>query len=653
MTRRSVFPLRLLALLVFAGLAPYAHAVAPVVPSNPTATITGQDPSNLGWIVNLTWQDNSNNESGFAILEKTGPTNYSILGTAGNNINSVTLPSGWMPSGTSATFAVLSFIGSANDSNTWSYAGVLDFPLVRAPDQLLKFGWEGVAGLALSDAQLVMTNAGNVTAVSATGMPAWLSLDANTGTFLGTPPAAGVYPVSVSVTYADAWVLHETVSIRVLAASSGPVQTNPLPAPVLSEGGSMYSFNLGNCFNDPDTPQAVRMTTTKGTFDIILYPQAAPSTVTNFLNYVNGTGAGNYDNSMVHRVAANFVVQGGGFKPAGGSAFTTVTDFSPVVNEPGLRNERGTLAMAKQGGNPDSATNEWFVNLGDNRGSYATDGLDYQNEGFSVFGRVAGGGMTVLDTINALPRGNYTNPPSNLTVDGLSADKLFANCPMDAATAPATMDQGKLVKVNTARPVAPLAYEVTGNTNPTVATAAVNNGVIQITPSATATGATTLALRMTDLDGNTLVRSLNVTVTGTFTTWASRTAFPGGQNGISQNPDGDTLTNLQEYAFFGDPAVSSQAQAPLSGVAGIAPAARYMTLAFPVRKFTTGLTYVVEANNQLSGTWTPVWSSSDGTLHAQVVAATEQTDRTLVTIKDTAALGSLTKRFMRVKVVQE
>jgi len=145
-----------------------------------------------------------------------------------------------------------------------------------------------------------------------------------------------------------------------------------------------------------------------------------------------------------------------------------------------------------------------------------------------------------------------------------------------------------------------------------------------------------------------------VTVTNdTYATWAARTSFPNGQSGPAQNPDGDALTNLQEYAFLGDPAVASQAPLPLLGKTGVAPAAQFLTLRFAVRKATTGLSYVVEANNQLSGPWTPVWNSADGFGAAQVLSAVDQADRTVVTIKDSVALGSQARRFLRVRVTQE
>jgi peptidyl-prolyl cis-trans isomerase A (cyclophilin A) len=143
----------------------------------------------------------------------------------------------------------------------------------------------------------------------------------------------------------------------------------------------------------------VTMETTLGNIDIELFDSAAPLTVTNFLNYVQD---GDYVTSFFHRSVPGFIIQGGGFQYDNGS-FGRVPADAPVVNEFGLSNVRGTLAMAKQGGDPDSATNQWFFNLADNAAN-----LDSQIGGFTVFGRVLGNGMDVVDAIAALPTFNLT-----------------------------------------------------------------------------------------------------------------------------------------------------------------------------------------------------------------------------------------------------
>jgi peptidyl-prolyl cis-trans isomerase A (cyclophilin A) len=142
-----------------------------------------------------------------------------------------------------------------------------------------------------------------------------------------------------------------------------------------------------------------RFQTSVGNIDVRLYNSATPISVANFLNYVTSN---RYSGTFIHRVpqrpasqgggTSNFVVQGGGFL-LNNSIFQAdgiVTD-PPIGNEPGITNIRGTLAFAK---NSLGATSQWFFNIGDN--SF----LDAQD--FTVFGRVVGNGMTVVDAINNL-----------------------------------------------------------------------------------------------------------------------------------------------------------------------------------------------------------------------------------------------------------
>lgn len=147
----------------------------------------------------------------------------------------------------------------------------------------------------------------------------------------------------------------------------------------------------------------VRVTTTYGDFTMELLQDRAPDTVSNFLGYVD---RGDFSRMVVHRSVADFVIQGGQFRWTGDCITLIVGNCGPVmvpvgptvVNEPGVSNVRGTVAMAKLDGFVNSATNQWFINLADN-----STNLDAQNGGFTVFARVLGNGISVADAINDLP----------------------------------------------------------------------------------------------------------------------------------------------------------------------------------------------------------------------------------------------------------
>ncbi len=152
-----------------------------------------------------------------------------------------------------------------------------------------------------------------------------------------------------------------------------------------------------------------------GNIDIELYDDQAPITVTNFLHYAGGgyyasyTSNGYTYNGFIHRHATVnssgvSVIQGGGwayFGTANGLPMVSqIPRAAPIQNEfsPLRSNVRGTIAMAKVSGYPDSATSEWFINLADNNVNNPTLNLDAANGGFTVFGYVKSG-MNVVDDI--------------------------------------------------------------------------------------------------------------------------------------------------------------------------------------------------------------------------------------------------------------
>ena len=155
----------------------------------------------------------------------------------------------------------------------------------------------------------------------------------------------------------------------------------------------------------PAAATTVRIETSLGAIYVELFDDIAPLTVANFLAYVAG---GAYANSFVHRNVPGFIIQGGGFVWDTASGPVAITQRAPVANEFKRSNLRGTIAMAKLGNDPNSATSQWFINLGNNAAN-----LDNQNGGFTVFGQVIGDGMQIVDAISALTTVNASGGDPN------------------------------------------------------------------------------------------------------------------------------------------------------------------------------------------------------------------------------------------------
>ncbi len=141
----------------------------------------------------------------------------------------------------------------------------------------------------------------------------------------------------------------------------------------------------------------VIMETSQGTIKIELDDDKAPITVKNFLSYVDD---GFYNGTIFHRVISNFMIQGGGFEPGMKQKTTKAMIKNESTN--GLSNKRGTLAMARTSV-PDSASSQFFINVGDNAGLDKANSQD--RVGYCVFGRVVEG-MEVVDKIKSVGTGS-------------------------------------------------------------------------------------------------------------------------------------------------------------------------------------------------------------------------------------------------------
>lgn len=137
----------------------------------------------------------------------------------------------------------------------------------------------------------------------------------------------------------------------------------------------------------------IQFQTTLGDFEVNLFDEEAPVTVANFLTYVD---AGDYTNTMIHRVVTDAIIQGGGFTFEDTGPAQMIPLRPTIINEARNFNNIGTIAMAKILGDENSAQSQWFINLSKNRI------FDSANGGYTVFGEVVGDGMDVVNAIGAL-----------------------------------------------------------------------------------------------------------------------------------------------------------------------------------------------------------------------------------------------------------
>ncbi|MBM3854990.1 MAG: hypothetical protein FJ399_17855, partial [Verrucomicrobia bacterium] len=296
-------------------------------------------------------------------------------------------------------------------------------------------------------------------------------------------------------------LLIPTATVR--AQSTLPTAGAPIPSQTLAPAGTPAAIDLRNHFSLPDVSgTVVQFNTVLGRFNFELFADT-PITTANFLGYVD---RGAYNNTIIHRSVPGFVIQGGGYTYSVNAAHIPVN--APIRNEFRRPNVRGSVAMAKLGGNPDSATSEWFVNLADNRAN-----LDNQNGGFTVFARVIGNGMTVVDAIAAQQTANVT----------FSASVALENVPVRNITAGQTQLQlQNLIAITSAAtiPIYPaaaggtsvLAFSAT-SANPAVVAASVSGSTLTLAP--VSVGSASVTVTATDTNGATATTIFAVNVGGT------------------------------------------------------------------------------------------------------------------------------------------
>ena len=267
-----------------------------------------------------------------------------------------------------------------------------------------------------------------------------------------------------------------------------PVVAKPIADFTVPAGTASSKVKLKTTFAlSGVTGEIARFTTSMGNIDVQLRADVAPNTVANFLGYVS---SGAYNNSFFHRSVSDFIIQGGGYDVVNGQV-ESITAGSPVVNEYNLSNTRGTLAMAKLGDDPNSATDEWFFNEADNSAN-----LNNQNGGFTVFGSIIEDGLSVMDAIGALTivdasGGDSSSPFSAVPV--LSSYQSGTSLAISDLVMVSSIQVVPLVP-KAQGDVALLKLKVKGNTNPGLVTPTISGKALTLAYTPGVTGSATITV---------------------------------------------------------------------------------------------------------------------------------------------------------------
>jgi len=293
-----------------------------------------------------------------------------------------------------------------------------------------------------------------------------------------------------------------------------PLVTNPINNVIVNIDAPDTTINLSNYFDDPLTTGKVAHfnlantsggTIGNGTINVVLFNQTgigAPLTVQNFQSYVT---AGSYTNSFIHRSVPGFIVQGGGYT-YNNSKLAQIPANPAVQNEfsTNRSNLRGTIAMAKLGSDPNSATNQWFFNLADN-----STNLDNQNGGFTVFGQaIATNDLTTIDAIANVPIYN--------------AGTAFTNLPLTKAA----ISDTNFIRFSsiTVTQEDELKFSIVGNSQPTLVTPKITNQQLVLDYLPNQTGNSDITIRATNLFGEFIDYKFTATVLPTITLSSSNIA---------------------------------------------------------------------------------------------------------------------------------
>jgi cyclophilin family peptidyl-prolyl cis-trans isomerase len=299
--------------------------------------------------------------------------------------------------------------------------------------------------------------------------------------------------------------------------TGSPTVTTPISNVSVAQNAANTTLNLAANFGAPtivDGNTTVTLNTSSGPINLSLLDKTAPQTVANFVDYINN---GSYNNSIFHRLAnlsgsgTPQILQGGGF-----ALQQNPTNITSIPQGPTVANEfnaahpdvAGTIAMAKLGGDPNSATNQFFFNLTDNSQTLGAS----NNGGFTVFGSVADAtsntNLTTLSQIPVFDQSQFNSALNTIPLTFFTHGNNDTGFPGDT-----TAQNYALINSVTLHQNDTLTYRVTGNTNPGLVTATVSNEHLTLAYTHNMSGTAVITVQATNKAGQSVMQSFTVTVT--------------------------------------------------------------------------------------------------------------------------------------------
>ena len=549
------------------------------------------------WFGQLTieWIDDSIDEESYALEYRTDPeSEWITLSTLSPTSRSSNL-SGGSP-GQKYEFRILSINGDGITSSPTSIATM--------PDAFLNPAFANIKYGQSFEFQLKANNSSNSQKIiySASPLPKGLFIDSLTGTITGTPEEDGFFDVILKAEYdlPGSIASIAKLALRIPPKLSPPILTKTIPEQKVSISQESVLLDLNNHFSDPDTKEAIKITTNKGVMVFSLFDKATPLPVQNFLNYVRNE---TYKNNIFHRSVTNegmSIIQSGSFSLSENQLTSNLT-VSPIINEPGVANEKGTIAYARTS-NPDSATSGWYINSKD------SPGLDV-GESYTVFGRASLGSLSVIDIIQNIPTGSH-----NIQIN--DRNNILNDFPTTDGLAPNLLTKENIVSVENIVPIDSLSYNIISVSDDRIASIKKSNedGKENIIIDPLRPGSTRVTIRSIDIDDNHIDTQFEVSVWISFKEWASK-------NQITA----EHQPAIYSYAF------GIKKGLPRSPEIFKSSDRSQSAISFYHRRFSSDLHYTVQCSQNLN-TWKDIWISEDGKESENVIEYKEDEEFVKITI---------------------